>query len=893
MRLEHWLYTIPLRLRSLFRRAQADQELDDELRDHLERKTGEYLAQGLTQEEAFRRARLDLGGIEQTKERCRDARRMNFLETLLRDGRFSLRILRKSPGFTTVAVLTLTLGIGANTAIFSVIDAVLLRSLPFHNPDHLVSVQSIDISDSSQGGDISYPAFLDWRSQNHSFEAMSVYNVTGFTYTGGAQAESVRSAVVSANLFSTLGVSPALGRSFVEEEDRPGNGQFPVVLSYEFWQSHFAGDPNILGRAVTLDNQAYSVIGVMPDGFQFPIQKDRVELWISIAHDLQGNLGMATQRGASYLQVIGRLKPGIQIPQAQLDVLSIQQGLNRQYPDNRPRGVAIQSEADKVSGDMRPALLVLLGAVAFLLLIACANVASLLLARATVRQREFTLRLALGASRATITRQLLVESVLLALLGGTLGLLVARWGTSALVAMSPEGLARTSEIHLDLRVLAFTFFVAFATSVFFGLAPALRASWLSLNASLSANGQGPGTAADATRLRSTLVISQLAIAFVLLIGAGLLVRSFNRLLHVDPGFRPDHVLTFLLDVPSDRHPRAQRAAFVEELLQSIRTLPGVRSAAAVFGLPLNADQSAFTVLEIEGQPVPASQRPRVGFRIIESQYFQTMGIRLLQGRAFTPEDEQGGFPVAIVNQTLAREMFHDQNPLGRRIKPDISFGANQDAPVREIVGVVADVRANGIAEAAAPEVYAPQTPNDFFGETTVVVRTATDPNSLLSAIRSLVNSKDKELPLRDVKTLEEYVSGSISAQRFQALLLTTFALLAFILTAVGLYGVLAYSVAQRSREIGIRMALGAERHSICIMVLRQGSLLALIGIAVGLVASISTAHLIRTLLYGIEPLDPVTFVAVPLLLMVVAVVASYLPARRATRVDPTVALRYE
>jgi predicted permease len=878
-------------LRNLFLRRRVEQDLDREVHSHLEMLADENARGGMDRKEAERAARIEVGGIEQVKEQVREQRIGHWLRSILSDCRFALRQFRKEPGFTAITLLTLAVGIGANTAMFSLIDAVLLRPLPFHDPYRLVAVESVDLHDPTQGGDISYPAFLDWRSQNHSFEAMSVYNVTGLTYTGGTQPESVRSAVVSANLFSTLGVAPALGRTFTQEEDRPGNGQNPVVLSYEFWQIHFDGDPSILGRSLTLDGQRYSVIGVMPDGFQFPIQKDRVELWITIAHDLQGNIGMATQRGASYLQVVARLKSGVQIPQAQSDVLSIQQGLNRQYPENRPRGVEIQSEADRISGDMRPALVVLLGAVAFVLLIACANVASLLLARATVRQKEFTLRLVLGAGRATITRQLLVESVLLGVLGGTLGLLVAYWGTRALIALSSESLVRASEVQLDFRVLAFTFFVSLATGLLFGLAPALRASRLNLSPSLSANSQGAGTAADTTRLRGILVTSQLAVSFVLLIGAGLLLRSFNRLLHIDPGFRSDRVLTFLLDVPSDRHPRTQRAAFVEELLQSIRVLPGVKSASAIFGLPLNDDQSAYTVLEVEGQAVPASQLPRVGFRIIESQYFHTMGVRLLQGRTFTPDDEQGGLPVAILNQSLARQLFHGENPLGRRIKPHIGFAANQAPPMRGVVGVVSDVRCDGITE--CPEVYAPQTPNDFFGETTVVVRTATTPSSLVPAIRSLVSSRDKELPLRDVKTLDEYISGSISAQRFHALLPAAFAAMAFLLTAVGLYGVLAYSVAQRSREIGIRMALGANQRSISVMVLRRGAALALSGIAIGLAVSLFAVRFIRALLYGIQPADPVTFVAVPLLLVAVALLASYVPARRATRVDPLVALRYE
>ena len=877
----------------LFLRRRFYRDLSEEIQEHLEEKIRDLVAGGMSRKEAAHAARREFGNVTLMEEDSREVWRWPSIEDFLMNIRFALRMLRNNPGFAGVAVLTLALGIGANTALFRVIDAVLLRPLPFHDPGCLVAVHSVDLRDPNQGGEISYPAFLDWRSRSRSFEAMSVWNGDNFTYTGGDQPESVPGAVVSANLFSVLGVSPALGRGFTLEEDQPGPAQLPIILSYEFWQSHFASDPNVLGHALTLDNEKYSVVGVMPARFQFPVQTDRVELWTTIAHDLQGKTPMAAQRGASYLQVIARLKPGIEIPQAQSDVLLIQEQLNHQYPENRPRGAAIQSESDQIAGAMRPVLMILLGAVGFVLLIACANVASLLLARATVRQKEFTVRSALGASRWMIVRQLLTESVLLAMAGGVLGLLLARWATSALVAMAPEGLARTSEIALDFRVLAFTFIVTLATGVLFGLAPAIQSSRSDLHRVLGESGRGSSSGPGGVHLRDVLVASQLAIAFVLLIGAGLLLRSFDRLRHVDPGFRADHVLTFLLEVPSHRHPGTQRPVFVRELLQSTRVLPGVKSASAIFGLPLSPDQSAFTSLEVEGHPVLKSQRPRVAFRIIESQYFYAMGIPLLQGRTFTAQDEQGGPPLAIVNETFARQMFQGENPLGHRIQPNISFGDSDDAPMREIVGVTGDVKSSDISDKPVPEVYVPQTPTDFIGEMTVVVRAANDPNALVPAMRSLVTSMDKDLPLRQVKTLDQYVSGSISAPRFEALLLGTFAALAFVLTTIGLYGVISYSVVQRTREMGIRIALGAQQGSISRMVVREGAVLTLIGVGAGLMASLFAVRLIRGLLYGIGATDPVTFIAVPLLLMAVALVASYIPARRATRVDPLVALRYE
>ena len=880
-------------IKRLFSRRRLYGDLSDEIGGHLDEKVEELMADGMSRKEAAAAARREFGNVTLVEQDGRGIWRWLAVESLLLDVRYGLRTLRRNPGFTAAAVLTLALGIGANTALFSVIDAVLLRPLPFHEPGRLVAVNCVDVRHPSSTGEVSYPAFLDWRSRSHSFEAMSVWNPSSFTYTGGDQPESVAGVVVSANLFSMLGVSPAIGRGFVEEEDKPSGGPQPVVLSYEFWQSHFGGDPNVLGRALTLDSEKFSVVGVMPPQFQFPVRAKRVELWTTIANDLKGNSQIAAQRGVAYLQVIARLKPGVEVPRAQADVQLIQEQLNRQYPENRPRGATIVLESDAIAGEMRPMLMILLGAVGFVLLIACANVASLMLARATVRQREFTLRAALGASRGTLVRQLLTESLMLAMIGGVLGLVVARWATSALLSIAPRSLARASGVGIDVRVLGFTFVVALATGVIFGVAPAMQASRSDANQAQRENGRGASAGPGSTKLRSVLVVSQLAIAIVLLIGAGLLLRSFDRLRHVDPGFRVDHMLTFLLDVPAERHPGAQRAVFVHDLLQSTRALPGVKSASAVFGLPLDGDRSMFTSLEIEGHPVPGSQRPRVEFRIIESNYFNAMKIPLLQGRTFTARDEQGGPPLAIVNETFARQILHGESPLGRRIKPNISFGDSDVAPLREIVGVIADVKSGNISGDTGPEVYVPQTPTDFIGEMTIVVRTATNPNALVPAMRSLVSSMDKDLPLREVETLEQYVSGSISAPRFEAVLLTTFAALAFTLTIIGLYGVVSYSVAQRTREIGIRMALGAQPERISHMVVREGALLTLLGVAAGLMASFFVMRLIRSLLYGIGTTDPATFVAVPLLLMGVALLASYVPARRAMRVDPVVALRYE
>lgn len=807
------------------------------------------------------------------------------------DIRYAFRMLRKNPVFTLFAVITLALGIGANTALFSVINAVLIRPLPFRDPEQLVAPSSVHLVEIPNDGQISYPAFLDWRDQNNSFSAMSVWNTTSFTYNGGDQPESVVGGVVSANLFSMLGVTPVAGRSFTADEDQ-SRDQLPVILSFEFWQSHFGGDRKVLGQAITLDDRKYSVVGVMPAGFQFPVQSEHVELWTTMAHELFGTTPLAKQRGVSYLEVIGRLKPGVSMAAAQSDLGVIQDRLNRQYSDNRPKRVVIQSESDAISGALRPALLILLGAVSFVLLIACANVANLLMARAAARRREFTVRSALGASRWTLVRQLLTESVLLSMAGALVGLMIAQWATRLLVSLAPQGLARTADIGMDWRVLLFTLLTALATGIIFGLAPASQVSGRDLNRTLMDSGRGATGGPGGARIRRTLATSQLAIALVLLIGAGLLLRSFSRLTRVDPGFNADHVISVMLEVPSSRHTRDKGAAFVRDILDATRALPGVKAASAIFGLPLSGQSDNFTGLDVVGRPVPLSQQPRVAFRIVEADYFKTLGMRILKGRAFTGRDEQGTSHLAIVNETFVRSILHGEDAVGRRVIATISF-SSEDAYVREIVGVVNDVRALSIGGEAVPEIYIPQTPVDFIGEMTVVVRTTGDPNALLPSLRSLVTAKDPQLPLRDVKTMDQYVSASISALRFETILLGIFAGLAFALTAIGLYGVISYSVVQRAREMGIRMALGAQRRDILGKVVREGLMLALIGTCAGIAVSLFLTRLMKSILYGVGTTDAVTFVLVPILLIFVALLASLIPARRATLVDPMSVLREE
>jgi putative ABC transport system permease protein len=808
---------------------------------------------------------------------------------LFQDFRYALRQLRKNPGFTAVAVLTLALGLGANTAIFSVIDAVLLRPLPFHAPSRLVVVKPTEPGRRDDIG-VSYPTFLDWRTRNHVFDGLSVFREDDFTLTGQGEPAHLTGAVVSANMFSLLGVPPVIGRDFVPEEDQPIGTGVPIILSHSLWQDRFGSDPRIVSQSLTLDGQTFAVVGVMPSGFQFPVQRTPVEFWTTIALDAEGPTPMTSQRGAGYLDVIARLKPQVTIETAQAEMTGIQDGLNRQYPENRPKGISLVLEGDAVVGDMRRGLFILLGAVGLVLLIACANLSNLLLARATTRHKEISVRTALGATRWMIVRQLLAESALLATAGAAAGLGLAAWGIKLLMALAPGDLPRITESGINLQVLIFTALVAVLTSVLFGLVPALQAAKPELAASLKEGGRSGTETQTRSRLRSALIITETALAMILLVGSGLLLRSFLDLGRVDPGFAKDHVITFGLDLP-DRYGHPQRVAFYRSLLEQVRTTPGVRSASAAFPLPLSAD-GVKTTLEVEGRPMKHSEYPVTTFHIIDRDYFRTLGIPLLSGRAFNAQDDVvGAIPVVIISQKLARQIFPGEDPIGRRIRPNISSGPS-DAPMRVVVGVVGDVKAEGMGAPSIPESYVSyaQLP---FAPMSVVVRTEIAPASMVPTLTSEVQSLDSALPLLHVKTLDEYVDDSIVGTRFETFLLGTFGVLAFVLTAVGLYGVISYTVVQRTREMGIRIALGADRTAILGMVIKNGALLVCTGALLGLAAAFLLTRLMASLLFGVGPTDPLTFLCVPIALITVALFASYIPARRAAKTDPMVALRYE
>ena len=808
------------------------------------------------------------------------------METLLQDLRYGSRMLLKHPGFTAIAVIALALGIGANTAIFSVVNAVLLRPLPFAEPDRLMVVYESRIDRGGSRSSASYPNFADWRDQNTVFEHMSTYRDTDFVLTGEAEPARLHGAVVNADLFPLLGVAPILGRPFRPEEDKPGDSGRVILLSHRLWQQRFNADPNVLGRSLVLGGKNYVVVGVMAPGFQFPVDSETIDLWTTVAIDS----GMFAQRGAHYMHVLARLKPGVTLAQAKAEMDGIAGNLERQYPDeNSHRGVVIVPALESLVGDVRPALLILLGAVGLVLLIACVNVANLLLARASTRHKEMAIRAALGASRSRVVRQLLTESVLLSMAGGALGLLVALWGTDVLVSLSRNDLPRAGQIGLDLRVLGFTLLVSLLTGIVFGLVPAIHSSRTDLTESLKEGGRGSTEGAGRNRLRAALVVGEVAIAIVLLAGAGLLIQSLRRLQQVSPGFDPHNVLSFSIGLPEVKYKPEQQVAFYRQLKARLESLPGVKSASAVMPLPLGGDRMRVT-FETEGRPIAKGDLPATEIRTIGLDYFKTMGIPLIKGRDFTERDDKKAPRVIIVNEAFAKQFFPGEDVVGKHIQPGIS--ADDEEPgMLEIVGVVGNVKHMKLSGEADPEAYEPHAQLTF--DMTVLVKTETDPRSIVSAVQSEVKAMDKDLPAYGIRTLDEYLSASVARPRFNTLLLAIFAGLALILTAVGLYGVMNYSVTQRTHEIGIRAALGAQQHDVLKMVVRQGMTLTAIGIGAGLVGAYFLTQLLASLLFGVSATDPVTFIAISIILAGVALGACYVPARRATKVDPMIALRYE
>ena len=809
------------------------------------------------------------------------------METLWQDLRYALRMLFKNPGFTAVAVLTLALGIGANTAIFSVINTVLLRPLPYKEADRLVMVWE----DGTRAG---YPRdtpaaanYVDWRDQNQVFEGMAAMADQSFNLTGIGEPERIEGRRVSANLFTLLGVEPQLGRAFSPEEDQPGNNRV-VILSHGLWQRRFGSDMNITEKTLTLNGDSYMVIGVMPPEFQFP--RREVEMWVPIAFTSQ----QAANRNSHYLQVVARTRPGVTVEQAQAEMDTIAARLQQQYPDsNTDLGATVVPLHEHVAGDIKPALLVLLAAVGFVLLIACANVANLLLARAAVRQKEIAIRIALGARRLRLIRQLLTESVLLAAIGGAVGLTLALLGVSLLRAFIPENISQARAITIDSTVLGFTLLVSLLTGLIFGLVPALQASSFNLNETLKEGGRDSSSGNRGARIRGALVIAEVAVSLILLIGAGLLINSFLRLRNVDPGFRAENLLTMQIVLPVQRYPNAaRRTVFYDELIRRAEALPGVRSAAVTNWIPLvrQGDSIGFN---IEGRPDPGrGQMPTVVTRVVNPGYFETMGIRVIAGRQLGDQDRDNSPNVTVISETMARRYWPGEDPIGKRITPGSPNSSNPDDWIT-IIGVANDVRQFELNADPKPQMYLSYQQAGFFAPRHLVVSTTVEPRSLADTVRKTVWEIDKDQPVSNISTMEDVLAESIARQRFSMLLLGIFATVAMILAAVGIYGVMSYSVAQRTQEIGVRLALGAQTRDVLKLVIGQGMRLTLAGLAVGLIAAFALTRLIESLLFGVSATDPVTFAAISLVLMGVALVACWVPARRAARVDPIVALKYE
>jgi predicted permease len=811
--------------------------------------------------------------------------------TLMQDMRYGIRMLAKNPGFAFIAVLTLALGIGANTAIFSVVNAELLRPLPFRDSGRLVSVATANSRMHSSNGSTSYPDFMDWRSQNQVFEKMAAYTGATFTLTGQVNPAHLEGASVSSDTFDLLGVSPELGRTFQPGEDEPNH--HVVVLSDRLWKQQFGGDPGIVGRPITLDNSGYTVVGVMPANFRYPLQREPAAIWSTLSplnETTDNSPPMVQHRGAHFLTCIARLKPGVTLAQAQAAMDVIASSLSKQYPDtNKYMSVHLSSEQERLTGSIRPALLVMMIAVGLVLLIACVNVANLLLARATTRGREIAIRTAMGAGRVRVVRQLLTESLLLAIVAGIFGAAFAIWGSEVLVRLSPENLPRVDEIHIDSWALAFTAGLSLLTGILFGLAPALQSTHSNIVEALKEGSLSMTAGRSRHGLRSSLVIVEMALALILLVSAGLLIRSLIRLQDVNPGFDPHKVMTASLDLPDAKYSDPKKAEFFRQLIPQLEAIPGVQSAAAVFPLPMSGDEIR-TSFQIEGRPVAKSDESHTSIRAVTPNYFGTMRIPLLRGREFTERDDASATKVLIVNQAFAQQFFPGENPVGKHILAGIANAG--EPPMREIIGVVGNVKFEDLTTEFSPESYIPYAQLQF-GSLTIVVRSSKDPEGLAKPIASVVQSLDKDLPTYSPKTVEQYLDGTIAVPRFNTFLLAIFAALAMVLTAVGLYGVISYTVAQRTHEIGIRMALGAQPGDMMRLVVSQGMRLALFGVAVGLVAALGLTRFLSSLLFGVSSADPLSFAAVVAMLFTVVLLACYIPARRAMRVDPMVALRYE
>ena len=876
------------RLRALLSKGEKERELDEELRYHLEREIERNLRSGMSPEEARYAALKAFGGMEQAKEECREARGVRFIEDLWQDLRYGARMLLRKPGFTLITVLTLSLGIGANTAIFSVINALIL------NPPHIIEAERVvaiwrTTKDKRTEGHVSYFELQDWRAESRSFEAIAGYKPNGFILLNEDQAEIVGGMRVTANFMALLKVKPLRGRDFQLEEEKRG-AQPVVIISHQFWQNRLGGNEAALGQQLTMNGKPFTIIGILPPGFEFPLVAKQPEVLTTIA----GEGSNLDERGAQIMKMIGRLKQGVTLAQAQAELTNIAANLEQQNPQYNRDITAYLVRADEqiVGLEIRRALWVLLGAVGFLLLIACTNVANLLLMRANVRQKELALRVALGAGTWRIARHLLTESLLLSLLSGGAGLLMAVWGLSAIKYYGAEQLPRLDEVQIDLRVLLFTLAVSVLTALLSSLLPVFKASHPDINELLKA-GAKTATSGSLRFWRDSLIVAEVALGLVLLIGAGLMMRSFGLLVNVHPGFDPKNVLTGQISLTRATYENhEERVRYVNQTLERLRALPGVESAAFVAPMPFSGGDVGGD-FSIEGRPKSEpGQEPSAKVRSVTPEYFQAIRIPLLKGRYYTEQNQRVGVGEAIINETLAARYFPNEDPIGKYIS---NIGANQNEgdPQRwEIVGVVGDVRHSSLIKAASPELYLPYQQNSW-GWGNFFVRTTNDPAALMRNFTEAIRSGDKTVSVTHVQPLTKAISNTVAQTRFYTLLFALFGVTGLLLTLTGIYGVISYTVSQQTQEIGIRMALGAQTWDVLKLIMGQGMKQALIGVGIGLIASLALTRLMQSLLFGVSATDPLTFALIALLLTTVALLACYIPARRAARVSPLIALRYE
>jgi putative ABC transport system permease protein len=888
-----WTNRLRKSIHTLRHRTTVEKDMQAEMEFHIQAHADQLAGDGIPQEEALRRARIEFGSVERYKEDCRESLGMRWWDELRADVRYTIRMLRKSPGVTVVAVVTLALGIGANTAIFSIVDATVLRPLPYRDPEKLVTFERVYPHEFSYN--VSIPNFSDWREQSgRLFESASAYDVlpTGMSLSTSGAPQRLSALRVSANFFQTLGVEPNIGRGFAPNEDQAGNDSV-VVISHRLWRDRFGSDPSIVGRTLVMNARPFTVVGVMPAGFRFLHSAD---VWSPLVLE-----STSQDRKANIIETIARLRPGVSLATAQSEMKLIGKRLEQQYPsDNASWEVGVKQFQQRTAGEVRTPMLVLLGAVVLVLLVACANVANLLLAQSAARQREIALRSALGASRGRIARQLLTESVLLAFGGMAAGLALAHWATVALLRFSPANLALINDVKLDSRVLGFSLAVALVTGIAFGSAPALHAIRLDLNEVLKKGGR-TGNIGSRRSLRSALVISEVAIALVLSIGAGLLIESFVRLLQVDPGYNPQHVLDLQLPLPDTHFKTANDlASYYRQILPKIATLPGVQSAAVSSSVPL--DLCPDFPVEIVGRAFREEETPEMIYIAVSGDFFHTLQQPVVRGRAFTEADNENSTPVVVISEGAAKKWWPDGNAVGQHIWIAKSMGPQfADDAAREIVGIVGDVHNDTLRDAPRPTAYVPVSQVHAglvpllvkLLPLNVVVRTAGEPMAAAASIEKQIWTVDGQQSVSEVRSLESIAIQSLAMERFVAWLLGTFGCLVLLLAAVGIYGVISYSVTQRANEIGVRMALGASRGKVLRMVVGDGLRLTVVGIVTGLVLALALTRIVQTLLFGVRPWEPGIYAGIALLLSVVAIAASLLPARRAMGVDPMVALRYE